>query len=300
MQREEARSHDAEDASFAATFARELDARGITLEGLRRRLAARGVRISPATLSYWRAGRRQPERQSSLDALLEIEDLLGLPAGALSTRLERPRRPGPRGQQVPLVQQVRRPALVGAALAELDLPDPSDLVEVWIHHVVDINEETRRRTCTARGLFRAEREGVDRKSLVLTVEQPLGDGPTFDGLVGCRLGRQVLRPADGVFVVELLLEHPLRSGEEVVLEYQIVLPETVRPEGHFEYSLVRRVREAMIWVRFHGARIPVQTSTYTVLDDQRVDRPVRLPPTRALSTSQHSFGPGKVGVRWIW
>lgn len=287
-------------ASFAATFARVLDASGLTLEGLRRRLADRGIRISQATLSYWRAGRRQPERSSSLDALVEIEDLLGLPTGELSTRLARPRRPGPRGLRVPLVELMDRPLLVGAALEQLDLPDPSDLAEVWIHHVLDINEETRRRTWTVRGLFRAQRDGIDRKAVVLTVENPLGDAPRLLEMSGCRPGRRVDRTDEGVFALELLLDHPLRSGEQVVLEYRTVLPDTVLREGHFACSLVRRVREVTVWVRFHGAVLPVQATTFTTLNGEEIERPVQHSPITAICNAQHAVGPGKVGVRWSW
>ncbi len=46
--------------TFADVFAEALDQRAISLGGLRDELAARGTPVSLASLSYWRAGLRQP------------------------------------------------------------------------------------------------------------------------------------------------------------------------------------------------------------------------------------------------
>ncbi|MCI0689357.1 MAG: hypothetical protein L0Y54_19295 [Sporichthyaceae bacterium] len=66
--------------------------RGLTLERIRVRLLERGVRTSLASLSNWQRGRCRPERARSLQAVRELEDILGLPADSLVTLLG-PRRP---------------------------------------------------------------------------------------------------------------------------------------------------------------------------------------------------------------
>jgi len=67
-------------------------ARGLTLERLRVRLLERGISTSLASLSNWQRGRCRPERVPSLQAVRELEQILGLQADALVTLLG-PRRP---------------------------------------------------------------------------------------------------------------------------------------------------------------------------------------------------------------
>jgi len=47
-----------------------ISARGLTLEQLKNRLAAHGIHLSTATLSYWKNGRRLPTRLDSLRGVL--------------------------------------------------------------------------------------------------------------------------------------------------------------------------------------------------------------------------------------
>ncbi|TDD41467.1 hypothetical protein [Saccharopolyspora elongata] len=49
------------------------DLGAVALEGLRGRLARRGIKVSLASLSYWQQGRSRPERADSLRALRAIE-----------------------------------------------------------------------------------------------------------------------------------------------------------------------------------------------------------------------------------
>lgn len=54
---------------FAAILRAAVQARGLSLDSLRRELSRHGHELSAATLSYWQSGRSQPERASSLLAL---------------------------------------------------------------------------------------------------------------------------------------------------------------------------------------------------------------------------------------
>lgn len=81
-----------EPTPFSSAFAAAVDARGLSLEKLYRRLQDVGSPVSIATLSYWRAGHRRPEQPASLEALDALEEILGVPAGHLRTKLEMTRR----------------------------------------------------------------------------------------------------------------------------------------------------------------------------------------------------------------
>ena len=84
------------EATFPEAFAQALTRRGVTLAWVHERLVECGRPVSPTALSYWRSGRSQPERGTSLDALAEIERLLRVSPGGLTSRLGPSRRPGPR------------------------------------------------------------------------------------------------------------------------------------------------------------------------------------------------------------
>lgn len=67
---------------------------GLSLDRIQARLQACGVPVSVTSLSYWQSGKRQPERQRSLRAVLALEQILSVPTGSLLTLLPPPR---PRG-----------------------------------------------------------------------------------------------------------------------------------------------------------------------------------------------------------
>ncbi|MDT8911229.1 transcriptional regulator [Amycolatopsis sp. PS_44_ISF1] len=80
---------------FAEALRAAIRARGLGLERIRYRLRGRGVSLSLATLSHWQSGRCRPERPESLLALGYLEDILGVPPGALRRLLGPPRSRGP-------------------------------------------------------------------------------------------------------------------------------------------------------------------------------------------------------------
>ncbi|RJQ87087.1 transcriptional regulator [Amycolatopsis panacis] len=81
-----------ETGPFAEALRTAIRVRGLGLERIRYRLRSRGTPISLATLSHWQSARCRPERPESLRALRSLEDILGVPDGAL-TRLLGPPRP---------------------------------------------------------------------------------------------------------------------------------------------------------------------------------------------------------------
>jgi len=84
-----------ETGPFAEALRAAIRARGLGLERIRYRLRGKGATVSLATLSHWQSGRCRPERAESLRALKNLEEVLGVPEGALIRLLGPPRPRGP-------------------------------------------------------------------------------------------------------------------------------------------------------------------------------------------------------------
>ncbi|WIX81597.1 transcriptional regulator [Amycolatopsis carbonis] len=76
---------------FADALRAAIRARGLGLDRIRYRLRGRGTSLSLATLSHWQSGRCRPERPESLQALRNLEDILGVPPNSLRRLLGPPR-----------------------------------------------------------------------------------------------------------------------------------------------------------------------------------------------------------------
>lgn len=284
---------------FAAAFSEALDGRGATLSWLREQLVLRGNPISLATLSYWRSGHRSPERPSSIDALPDIEELLHLPDGHLQRAV------GPPTRGVPLLAPVvglevitESQPQIESALAELGLADWSNgLQEVLVHSSLDVDQHGRSQVMGSRALYRATREGIDRYAQVLSFQQPVPVRPRYRVMHGSVPGRVAERPAQGLFVVEMLLPRPLALGETVMVEQQIELPEGLDPEDRLSQLLLRRVSEVVLWVRFDPRWLPSHAERFSETAEDYRTVPVD-PSAAAVHHVLRGFGPGKAGIRW--
>ncbi len=79
---------------FSEALRSAISSSGLSLDRIQIRLQERGVPVSVTALSYWQSGKRQPERQQSLRAILALEQILDVPTGSLLSLLPPPR---PRG-----------------------------------------------------------------------------------------------------------------------------------------------------------------------------------------------------------
>lgn len=273
---------------------------GRSLESLRRRLSERGTPVSIATLSYWQSGRSQPQRGSSLRAVLHLEELLQLPHGHLLDRI------GPRRRPFLPQQEVTGGGLpidhpdAELALADLGFGANPGLVDVTIHDTLDVDDQGAERVRTIRNVVRAVRPGAQRLPALLTTDVPSGERAEFEAVSGCALGRQVSRPEVGVFAAELVLDRPLRLGETAAAEHRVLIPRDLGPRHCIEYYLVREVTELMIWVRFSPDRLPARVVTYSTLGGQTRSTPVHLHGSTSVQHVLHQVGPGVAGVRWDW
>src|SRR4051812_12317871 len=157
--------------TFSAAFAEALTRRGVTLAWGHERLVECGCPVSPTALSYWRSGRSQPERGTSLDALAEIERLLRVSPGGLTSRLGPSRRPGPRPGERSMQELFAETPGVVPALDALGFEGLYDeLVEQLRHITIDVDAQGQTRAMEVRAIMQARRDGARRTPLIVTLD----------------------------------------------------------------------------------------------------------------------------------
>ncbi|MQA25078.1 MAG: hypothetical protein GEU94_06330 [Micromonosporaceae bacterium] len=271
-----------------------IDVRGLGLERLRDRLAARGHRVSVSTLSNWQRGVSRPGQARSRRALAALEEVLEVPAEGLS-RLLGPRRHS-RHEVVPGTPRARADVL----RAQLDAAERSTTV-VSTYERTRIGPEPADWQNDERLVVGARRSGVDRHvTLYHSSEQtPLPEltaGPT------CRLGRVRTGRAAGLLVAELLFDRTLSRGETYPVEYRLsgkgdgLRGYTGRwfrdPDAHFDLD-----------VRWETPTPPRAAYRIWRLDahSPHKDREeIRLIGGRVAHVTESGLEPGFHGIRWEW
>ncbi|NUR26496.1 MAG: hypothetical protein HOV83_11725 [Catenulispora sp.] len=210
--------------SFAAVFDSAVADSGLTLERLQDRLAAEGVRISLATLSYWRRGRSLPEREQSLVAVRQLERILvlkpGAPTNVIGPKASRGRWTG----RPPGTLERRRlwPA-ARALFTEFDAP-PDGQVPFWsVHDQLVLDAAGQERLLRVRMTAEAVASGVSRILVYYQSDSPAHPVPRHIDVRFCRLGLVRTDSASGLTVAELLLDHRLAQGEVAAVEYDLHL-----------------------------------------------------------------------------
>lgn len=275
-----------------------IEASGMTLDRLAARLRDRGVRLSRATLSYWRSGRSRPERGASLAALPVLEELLGLPRGALSALLRardgapqwahRPAGSGSRRQLWPA-----RPAL----LAEMNAPPDGQLEFLAVDDVLVVGATGR--SLRVRLVVRALCDGVGR-AVVFYQADRVGVGTAqWIAHAQCRLGR--VRNEGGVSVAELVFDQRLAAGELTFVEYELRLPAPDDEDSDFYYrTFTRRCRLWTCRIVFAG-RVPSRVFRYRqrrLGDSHRESAELWLGGGQAAVAVMENLSPGVAGVYW--
>jgi hypothetical protein len=287
---------------FAVVLGQALETRGVSLVALQRRLADRGHRVSAGTLSYWRSGQRQPEKPASLDAVTEIEELLGLDPGALHGRIGPSRRPGPPLPQVAVGAAAPADVPVQDALRELGLAEAGQqLQDVTLQVTLDVNAEGQMTRQTVRTMLRATASGAQRWYHVIFAEQPVPEPLVLDRVVGARVGARVDRPEVGLVATELVLPRPLEVGETAIIETSTLLIDLGGPDTTYFHHIDRRMSEVVIWVRFDPAALPTRcVQTVQAMKQTAVETPLHLGGLDTVHVAARSFGPGSVGLTWEW
>ncbi|MDR7303284.1 hypothetical protein [Haloactinomyces albus] len=256
----------------------------LSLERIQHRLNSRGTPVSITALSYWQSGRRRPERPESLLALQQLENVLGVPDGALSALLGPPRPRGRTrgtGDTPPLTSLWSDSASAVELLAQVDTSHDSNLTRLSQHDVVHIDGDGAQVKARMRQLVQAERNGVDRWVTVFDSEGTDVTPPTIRALRSCRLGRVRTDHDRGVVVAELLFDRTLERGETVLMEYEVVpAPESLRNRNQ-DHTYSRRfrlpIREYLLELQFDPDRPPLNCESYVAHPDgQEIDRPKPL------------------------
>ncbi len=284
---------------FGERLAAAIRARGVTLQWLAGRLRERSNPVSVSTLSYWRSGQRRPERGTSLDAIAELESLLGLSPGELTALVGPSRRPAP-DRSRPFDVLVERPLDEDEVRRVIDDPVHRQLFSNGGQLAVDLDREGRVCLTSNRMMWHARVDGAQRAVIWLKVDDPTPDPPDLRVVAGGRLGRVLWSPASGMYAAELVLDRALRRGETAVTEHQFVGVQGDVEERQYELVVLRPSPESVLWVRFHPERLPSTCTVYEqreggVLDEREVE-----PVGTGVHHVVRGFGPGRFGIRWTW
>ncbi|MEE1828255.1 hypothetical protein [Streptomyces sp. BE20] len=293
---------------FADTLHLAIEASGLSLDRIRAALAQRGVRVSVTTLSYWRRGRSQPERASSLRAVHLLEELLGLPHSTLSSLLGPPR---PRGRwaananasHLRLEDVWPGEQEIADVFAELDAPPAGELERLSIHDSYYVDADRRGNLLRMRQVVRATVAGVTRCLVVHKADEEATGCPEITGVRHGRLGRVRRRPDAGLIVGELMLDRPLGLGDSTVFEYEVEIPSGGAETLEYSRRFATPVREYVLQVHFDPTRVPAHCERYDRDPGADVDRR-REQLWIGASASAHVLAPdqqpGHIGIRWEW
>ncbi|WP_371498344.1 XRE family transcriptional regulator [Kitasatospora sp. NBC_00374] len=294
-------------SGFADTLNASIEASGLSLDRIRSALAKQGVRVSVTTLSYWRRGRSQPERATSLRAVQLLEQLLGLPPDSLIAQLGPPR---PRGRWVtpPCPDALRVEDVwpgeqeISEVFLELDAPPTGQLERLSIHDSYFVNADRRGYLLRMRQVVRATVSEVARCVVVHKADEGAVGCPEITSVRHARLGRVRRRPENGLLVAELLLDRPLGLGDSTVFEYEVAIPDTGQTTDYGRF-FAAPVREYVLQVHFDPVSVPAHCERFDRDPGAEVDRQHQQLWIGA-SASAHVLSPdqqpGQVGIRWQW
>ncbi|HEY3001794.1 MAG TPA: helix-turn-helix transcriptional regulator [Kribbellaceae bacterium] len=290
--------------AFAPALRAAIDGSGLTLDRIQHRLTQRGVKVSVATLSYWQSGRRRPDRPESLDVLHELECVLGVPPGSLSSQLgpPRPRRRKPRTTPLSIGALFSQERL-GAMLAAVDTSSDDRLGWISTHDHCDIGPDRAVLSLHTHQVLCAEQDGPDRRVLVLDWEVPSAEAPTIDHLRNCELGRVVVDRKASLLVAELMFDRTLRRGETVVIEYRINQRRPHRPAKDDNCRRVFRlpVRDYLLEVQFAPGQLPAQChQVYVPLGGVPARRELSVCSAGNVHAVALGIDAGQFGIEWNW
>ncbi len=282
--------------SFAEVLRTAIEVRGLGLERIRERLETQGISVSVATLSYWQSGRSQPGRKQSLAALPHLEELLDLDPGSLQKAIGPGRTRGRRCRVVDLDAVWPEPPQT-QVLRSLDTRWDAELERISLHDVVTMGPDRTQLSLEVRQVLRARCDGPDRRVIMHCLEDPQAGPPEIHALRGCRLGTIARDVASGIIGSELVFLEPLRRGQTVVVDYEVV---SVHPRP-YEVRHTRRLRlpmrQYLLEIRFDPSALPA--AAFHVQDGEDGQR-LELDAEHSVHVVDTDCTAGTSGVRWAW
>ncbi|KGN31318.1 hypothetical protein N802_04310 [Knoellia sinensis KCTC 19936] len=281
--------------TFADTLRHAIEQRGLSLDRIQAHLGDRGAAVSVATLSYWKSGRSEPGRKSSLTTLPHLEDILGLERGELMGVLpltrERSRR-----TPVPDLDSLWSEDSPAAVLSQLDTRWDADLDRVMLHDRLRVGSNRRHESLVVRQALRARCDGPDRRVLLHWQDDPTVPLPNLEVLRGASLDRVESDPVGGVVGAELHFCQPLRRGETVIVEYEMTWDGPGPADVDYTRRLRTPLRELLLEVEFHPEASPASVTAFT---DTR-ESLVGLDLEHRATIAHPDTTPGATGLRWVW
>ncbi len=289
---------------FSLALRLALKSSGLSLDRVQFRLRERDAAVSKTALSNWQSGRTQPERPDSLRALAVLEDMVGVPPGALSSLLGPPR---PRGRwltqspgEMRADQAWARPDGLARALQRMGtgIEAINRVAKIATHLTSTVDAQRRMRTVGHHIVFRAERDGTDRYTGAYRSD--VGDCLDITDTIGCRLGRRRQDAETGFTTYELLLDHPARAGDLVTIGFTV---QTDAEERYHSQRLGRLCRVYSVQVQFDPTALPVRVyRTYlpTIGDVPQEEVEVPLGTSCAAQFAVLDPVPGIYRLAWDW
>ncbi|MGK5641535.1 hypothetical protein ACSNOK_24920 [Streptomyces sp. URMC 126] len=282
-----------------------LTARGLALHRVQRRLAQRGVTVGVTSLSYWQQGARRPQRPESLRAVRLLEEILDLPAQALTRLLEPGARPAaerPAARSLRALMDEARPA--ERLLAELESPADGGLHTVCHLEHVHIGARRELRGRESHHVVRAHRDGVDRYVAIHYGDPGCDPARVAVRATGnCRVGRVRWQAAAGVLVAELLFDTRLRCGETYLLGYAFD-DGTGGQSSEYVRGFSFAGGQYVLQVSFDAAALPVRCRSFsqaTASAPRSGQRELTLAGRHpGVHMVEQAVRPGIVGIGWDW
>jgi len=298
-------AHAVRTGPFSSVLSLAIESSGLKLEELQARLLDRRIHVALSTLSYWRRGRSRPERSQSLRAVAALEEILGLPGGALSAHLG-PKRPrgrwlGHPAGSLDIVAEWGGDDGLGGLLQDSDTPVYNGAARLSIHDLYCVGPDRQEIQLITRQVIRAEAAEVSRAALVFRLYDRPERTPRLEAVRGCRIGR-VRTDSSGEFLVaDLAFERQLRHGDTTVIEYAAIGLSTV---ADFYHRLISRpLGEYVLQVQFDPAAVPLRCQRYERRTEGAPEQGVRdlqIGNTHLAHLVLHDVAPGLFGMRWDW
>jgi hypothetical protein len=191
------------------------------------------------------------------------------------------------------------PSVIEDVVGGVDTRWDSRLTRISQHDRVTVGPDRGERSFVSRQVLRAEEDGPDRWVVILHLDEHDRALPEIRPLHNCRLGRVVTRPSDGLLVAELLFLGPLRRGQLVITEHELVNQAPYPLATNYSRKFRRPVHEYVLEVTFdalpRSCRRVVQDA-----DGVRQSFGVRLDEGGSALGVALKFGPGCYGFEWTW
>lgn len=284
---------------FAVLLRTSIADAGLSLDAVHRAVAERGHDVSITTLSYWRNGRSLPARATSLAALADLDDLLGLEPGDLLAAAEHDRRP----------RALPRPADIiasDAALAETMNELSLDLGLKWndglerfaLHALLTVDANRSQVGHTVQQSVRAIRESVSRVPVAYGWDHPDVAGVVDVG-PGLEVGRVLPAPDQRVAVAEVLLDPPMVLDETRQLSFTFSEGVSAPPVPSWEIGVMTAVKVLHLEIAFHPDALPSRVEAYSWTDGTLETVEMSLNAHR-VSQVVLDAPRGTHGFRWTW